>query len=60
MDELSPTFAADELWELLGRPDDPPGYELRAVDREPEDLDPDPLGGDTHWTIDLSDPFVWS
>ncbi|MCY7365588.1 MAG: HNH endonuclease, partial [Frankiaceae bacterium] len=60
LDELSPTYADDELWEHLDRPDDPVAYELRATDAEPGDVDPDPLGDDTRWTLDLTDPYAWT
>jgi hypothetical protein len=60
LDELSPTFTDDELWLLLDRPDDPQAWELRATDREPADVDPDPLGADTRWTLDLTDPYAWT
>ena len=60
LDELSPTYADDELWRLLGRPDDPAAYELRAIDADPDDVDPDPLGNDTRWTLDLTDPYAWT
>ena len=63
LDELSPTYADDELWELLDRPDDPTGYELRALDAEPDDVDDagDLLReGDTRCTLDLTDPYAWT
>ena len=63
LDELSPTFADDELWELLDRPDDRTGYELRAVDGEPADGDElaEQLAeGSTRWTLDLTDPYAWT
>ena len=63
LDEVSPTFADDELWDLLDRPDDPAAYELRTVDREPADTDRtgDQLTtGATRWTLDLDDPWAWT
>ncbi len=63
LDQLSPTYADDELWELLDRPDDPDAYELRAQDHDPADTDD---AGDrlteraTGWTLDLDDPCAWT
>jgi hypothetical protein len=61
-DELDPADL-DELLRILdGRPDDPVGWELRAEDREPDDVDRTQqqiLHGDTRWTLDLSDPYGW-
>jgi len=34
--------------------------DLRASDREPEGVDPDPLSDDTRWTLDLTDPYAWT
>ena len=38
--------------------DDPAAHELRAIDLEPDDVDPHPTR-DTSWTTDLDDPYAW-
>jgi hypothetical protein len=61
-DELDPADLDELLWILDGRPDDPVGWELRAEDRAPDDVDltqQQILHGDTRWTLDLSDPYAW-
>jgi hypothetical protein len=61
-DELDPADLDELLWILDGRPDDPVGWELRAEDRAPDDVDltqQQILHGDTRWTLDLSDPYGW-
>jgi hypothetical protein len=64
-DELDPFSLERELWQLDGRPDDPAGLELRAVDHDPDQPgQPDRLGelltaGATRWTLDLDDPYAW-
>ena len=71
-DQLDPVSLERELWQLAGRPDDPAGLELRALDIDPEDPDrpygwdcPDLLGdrlttGGTRWSLDLDDPYTWA
>ncbi|MCW2678733.1 MAG: hypothetical protein JWM62_134 [Frankiales bacterium] len=57
---LSPTELDEELWRLLGRPDDPEGLELRTADVEPDALAADQWADpDTSWTLDLQNPFSW-
>ena len=62
-EELNPADLDELLWILDGRPDDPTGWELRAQDREPDDVDltqQQILDGDTRWSLDLSDPYAWT
>ena len=61
-DELSPLEQQHLLWEPADRPDDPAALELRALDATAETADI--LGehlrtGDTRWTLDLDDPYLW-
>ena len=63
--ELSPLQQEHELWWLSEYPEDPEGLELRAVDpgtAGPEQFS-DVLGehllGDTRWTLDLDNPYLW-
>jgi hypothetical protein len=60
-DLLSPLDEEAELYppELYN---DPAGLELRAQDREPEDIDLTReriLTTDTRWTLDLHNPYAW-
>jgi hypothetical protein len=63
--ELSPLQQDEELWWLADRPDDPAEPELRATDTvtdpaEDRDLLREHLTrGDTRWTLDLDDPYLW-
>lgn len=64
-DELSPWQVDEELWWLGLLPDDHDGWELRAVDVDPDDVDPYPVDvwgepPDTTWTHDLHDPYLWA
>jgi hypothetical protein len=60
-DLLSPLDQEAELYPPWSY-DDPAAYELRAVDREPDDVDLTRqriLTTDTRWTLDLQDPYAW-
>lgn len=62
LDELSPTELEDELWALDLLPEDDAAGSRTPADHEPPD--DDRLGrrlqaGDTAWTLDLANPYLW-
>jgi hypothetical protein len=60
-DLLSPLDQEAELYPPW-RYDDPDSLELRATDREPDDIDltgEQILTTDTRWTLDLHNPYSW-
>lgn len=62
--ELSPDELEQVLWSLGLLPEDPEGFELRTVERDPQPEQHDRLArllalGDTRWTLDVDDPYAW-